>query len=416
MSPLNTIRELFRTMMKWRDDELGIVDFAVAAYITPFLPGGGRERTWGIIVGPPSSGKTELLRMFLDYNPEKEAPRRTIMQDDLTENALVSGFRSEEDPDYDPSLLARLDFRRPPIGPKVLVVKEMGPILGLPRERRSRFFHQMRKAFDGDYNHGSGTVGTVYYKLGFGFLAAATESVDDAKKQDQPLGERIVLCRMNRGGLDWGGRDDRIMSALTGDPFEKERIREVIRATFVREANDIIRRLAESKDFHVGQPRELLLQLSRLANVTTIIRTVPISNQTHASAPEEGMRLALQLQTWGDALATFDNRTEWGESDYALMRRVSLDTLPPDFLRAVVALWGGSCEEAAKPKGSERIRLLSQSGESIHRQLQQWTLSGLLWESESGSYALTPEVIDLFRTSKFFEGLDCEKLLSYNRS
>jgi len=402
--------------MQWEGEMLGLVDFAAAAYITPFLPGGGRERTWGIIVGPPSSGKTELLRMFLDYNPEKEAPRRTILQDDLTENAFVSGYRSEENPDFDPSLLARLDFRRNPVGPKVLIVKEMGPILGLPRERRARFFHQMRKAFDGDYNAASGNLGTVYYKLGFGFLGAATEAVDDAKKQDQPLGERIMLCRMNRGGLEWEGRQGRIKSAVRGDPFEKEMNREVLRATLVRESEIIIRRLAETEHFHVAQPDALLDQLESLANITTIIRTVPISTQTHASAAEEGMRMALQLQTWADALATFDGRTEWNDADYSLMRRIALDTLPPDFLRAVVALWGGSTAEAKKFKGSEQVRTLSQSGESLSRQLQQWVLSGLLWTGNSGLYAMTDKALDLIVQSKLFDGLDPVKLLSYNRA
>lgn len=395
---------------------MALVDFAVAAYITPFLPGGGRERTWGIVVGPPASGKTELLRMFLDYNPEKEAARRTVMQDDLTENALVSGFRSEEDPDYDPSLLARLDFRRNPVGPKVLVVKEMGPILGLPRERRSRFFNQMRKAFDGDYNHGSGSLGTTYYKLGFGFLGAATEAVDDAKKQDQPLGERIVLCRMNQGGRDWVGRRGRIMSALTSDPIEKELRREIIRSTFVREADTIIRRLAETPNFKVEQPRELVLRLAALADLITIIRTVPISDQTHASAAEEGTRLSLQLQTWADALATFDGRTAWDETDYSLMLRIARDTLPPDFLRVLTVIWGGSPTEAAKSKGADRIRLLSQSGDSLSRQLTQWTLSGLLWETGGSAYAMTPEIIEMIAEAKFFDGLDLSKLLGYNRA
>jgi hypothetical protein len=413
-SPLETIRRLFGEMMGWQGSALDIVDFACAAYISPFLPGEGRERTWGIVVGQPSSGKTELLRMFLDYDPAVEAPRRTVIQDDLTENALVSGFRSEEDPDYDPSLLARLDSRRAPVGPKVLVVKEMGPILGLPKERRSRFFHQMRKAFDGDYNHGSGSVGTVYYKLGFGFLGAATEAVDDAKKQDQPLGERIVLCRMSQGATDWDARESRIDNATTSCPIKKGILREKIRTTFVAAADVVIRHLAETPDYAVHQPEDIRKRLNMLANLVTIIRTVPISNQTKASAPEEGMRYALQLQTWADSLATFDNRTEWNERDYTLMRRLSRDTLPPDFLRVMLFLWGKKGADCNMTKPSELIRLRSKSGDSIGEQLSQWTLSGLLWESTTGSFGLTPQASKRFAATKFFEGVDFDEVLGYN--
>jgi len=395
---------------------LSMVDFAVAAYISPFLPGGGRERTWGIVVGQPSSGKTELLRMFLDYNPEREAPRCTVIQDDLTENALVSGYRSEEDPDYDPSLLARLDSRRAPVGPKVLVVKEMGPILGLPKERRSRFFHQMRKAFDGDYNHGSGSVGTVYYKLGFGFLGAATETVDDAKKQDQPLGERIILCRMSQGAPDWDAREARIHNALTANPQAKEIQRELIRTTFVSEAEKVIRMLAEHPNYEVTQPVEIKNRLKALANLVTVIRTVPISNQTKASAPEEGMRFALQLQTWADALATFDGRSTWNELDYALMRRLSRDTLPPDFLRVIAFLWGPDGTTATIPKASELIRQRSKSGDSLGEQLSQWCLSGLLWDTGGGTYVLSPPARQRLSSTKFFEGLDFTELLGYTQT
>jgi hypothetical protein len=401
-------------MMGWEGTALDIVDFACAAYISPFLPGDGRERTWGIVVGQPSSGKTELLRMFLDYDPEREQPRRTVMQDDLTENALVSGYRSEEDPDYDPSLLARLDSRRAPVGPKVLVVKEMGPILGLPNERRSRFFNQMRKAFDGDYNHGSGSVGTVFYKLGFGFLGAATEAVDDAKKQDQPLGERIVLCRMSQGAPDWDAREARINNATSSCPIAKGILREKIRTTFVSTSDAIIRKLAETPNYSVKQPEETRLRLNSLANLVTVIRTVPVSRQTKASAPEEGARFALQLQTWADALATFDGRDEWTELDYSLMRRLSRDTLPPDFLRVVAYLWGKGGADAELAKASEMIRLKSKSGDSLGEQLSQWTLSGLMWEPSSGSYALTPDAIKRFASTKFFEGLDFDELLGYN--
>lgn len=416
MTPLQTIRNLFGEMMGWGEDKLALIDFAVAAYCTPFLPGEGRERTWGIIVGPPAVGKTELLRIFLDYNPEKEGPRRTVWGGDFTENALVSGYRSDDDPDFDPSVFAKLDQRRPPIGKKVLIIPEMGPVWGLPREHRTRWFHRMRMAFDGDFTADSGKAGTTFYKLGFGFLGASTEQVDEIKKQDQALGDRIMLCRMNQGGVDWKARKARIRSASRSDPYRHAENREIVRATFVREMDAIVRKLAVTTRYEVEHPDAIQNRLEDLCNLFTITRTVPISAQTHTSAPEEGTRVVKQLVTWGDALATFDGRTSWNESDYALMRRIARDTLPPDFLRALVALWGGSKDEARKAKSGERIRIQGMMGDSIHRQLGQWVLSGLLWEPDSGSYAFTDDAIEVVESCDLFAGLDLPALGGYTKA
>jgi hypothetical protein len=50
----------------------------------------------------------------------------------------------------------------------------------------------------------------------------------------------------------------------------------------------------------------------------------------------------------------------------------------------------------------------------LGEQLSQWTLSGLLWEPSSGSFALTPQAIKRFAATKFFEGVDFDELLGYN--
>jgi hypothetical protein len=393
-------------MMGWGEDKLALIDFSVAAYMTPFLPGGGRERTWGIIVGPAAVGKTELLRIFLDYNPEKESPRRSVFGGDETANALISGYRSDDDPTFDPSIFAQLDWRRPPVGPKVFIMKEMGPIWGMPREMRSRWFDRMRTAFDGDLTANSGKGGTTYYKLGFGFLGASTEKVDEIKKQDQPLGDRMLLCRMNQGGVNWLDRKSRIRSASRENPYQKEEAREVARATFVSQSDSVIRRVFGSKTFEITHPLELSDKLEDLANLITIVRTIPVSSQILTSAPEEGTRVVKQLTTWGDALATFDDRTSWTEADYALMRRIARDTLPPDFLRALVLLWGGGAAEAEKAKSGEQVRIKGMMGDSVLRQFEQWVLSGLLWEPDGGSYAFTPDAIKTIESCNLFDGLD----------
>lgn len=403
MSPLETIKQLFRESMGMAEEDLTSVDFVVAAYASTFLPG-DRERTWGVLVGPPASGKTELLRIFRDYDPKKEPPRRTVEVDDLTEHAFSSAWRDEENPEDDKSILAKLDSRRHPYGPKVLVLSDMTTLLKLPKERRARLFGQLRRAYDGDYNNHAGQLGHIYYDLGFGFVGACTEAIDQARKSDQALGERIVLCRTKSTDETLEALNQQTTKAMDWDPHAKKIQRAALRSTTMKMMEEFIERVSNTPEFRVKRPQHLRDQLSLMGSIMTVVRTVPVSNETYTAAPERGSRIAQQLVTWLDARAAIDGRDEWNEGDLDLARRIIQDTLPPDFMWTLQVLWGKDGD--AKEFSAEALRTDSQGGEGMYRQYHQWVLSGLLWEHGRGNYSLSPDYVKGMRKCDFLKGLD----------
>ena len=57
MSPLRRIRELFTELMGWTNEELEAVDFIMASYISPFIPGAGERAVPGSAGAWPRGGR-----------------------------------------------------------------------------------------------------------------------------------------------------------------------------------------------------------------------------------------------------------------------------------------------------------------------------------------------------------------------
>ena len=406
MSRLSEIRDSFSKSFGWQGDKLMPVDFALSAWFSTYLTG-DRERPWSYLIGGPSSGKTEILKTMRDSNPDAgESEQRTVYISDFTENAFASGYRSEEEPEKDPSILARLDCRREPGGNKVLVVPDMGNILGLPPQRRVRFFNQMRSAYDKTYDHSAGNIGRVYYNLNFGFIAAATEKLDDILKDDQPLGSRMVICRMNRNGTNF--KDDCALAGavIRSNPYVKD-TRLAATKEVVQHHLKAAREEVEATDqYLVQRPEKYVVQLEKIHTLLCRIRTVPVSNQTMTLDGEKPPRVAGQLTTWGDAHAALDGRRCWNDTDMSMMRRIAQDTLNPEFLRVLVHLWGEGPEDALKGKGIDTLRSQCMVEQLLFRQFRQWDLAGLVSSAADGSYKFRSDIVEAIHTSNFFEGLD----------
>jgi len=406
LSRLSEIRDRFSDWYGWEGDKLAPVDFVMAAWHSTFLTG-DRERTFGYLCGAGSGGKTSILETVRDSDPIKGEPEgRTVWVTDMTENAFASGFRPEGEPDKDPSLLARLDCRRKPEGNKVLVVQDMGNILGLSRDRRSRFFNQMRSAYDrAPYDNATGSVGRVSYNLNFGFLGAATETLDDVLKYDQPLGQRAVICRMNPDGTDFEYDRNIAARVIESDPYKKDRtliaIRELVQS-HLKTAREEVEAVDE---YRIVRPKKYVSSLSAIHTLACRIRTVPISANTMTHDAEKPPRIAGQLTTWGDARASFDGRLEWNDEDFAMMRRIAQDTMNPEFLKVLRALWGKGPEDAAKAKSVRAIQYGCSVEQSLERQFRQWALCGLVVELDRDCYAFKSCIIDAIAECDFFAGL-----------
>lgn len=398
-SPLAQIRSLFRDMLGWEGEQLIPVDFTVSAYVSTFLTG-ARERTWGDLLGPPSIGKTEILRIFDDSDGKSD--RRTVTRSELTENAFTSAYRDEDNPDDDKSLLFALSYDREPRGPKVLCIPDLTTILNLGRERAQKFFGEMRSAYDGQFTHQAGNIGAVHYKLGFGVFTACTEKLDEYRKQNQALGERTVICRMGRELQEFAPREEMALEALDQNPMAFADQRETIRKATLAAIEASIERIRQ-EDFDVDAPRPLKIKLAKMATLATMIRTSPVSDKIMTTTAEGPVRFVKQLRTWADARAAFDGRLAWNEEDYTLMRRITQDTMPPEFLRVLAVLWDGGANPG---HDYETLKHRAVCDESIHRQLKQWVICRVLIEDTTNRYRLAPDVASGVEATGLMEGLN----------
>ncbi len=160
----------------------GIVLVTLGAYAANLLDG---DPVWAVIVGPPSSGKTEVLQSTRGLRDVHAAST-------LTEPALLSGTsRKEHAANARGGLLKEIgDFG-------VLVCKDLTSILSMRKDTQAEVLGALREIYDGAYTRHVGTDGgkTLHWSGKMGLLAGCTETIDRRHGVMAAMGERFTLFR-----------------------------------------------------------------------------------------------------------------------------------------------------------------------------------------------------------------------------
>ena len=162
------------------------VRVVMAAWAANRLAG---RSVWLMVVGPPSSGKSEILdtlRVFDDV---------TTVSSISGEAALLSAVPKEKRAaDATGGLLGESGTR------KLLLIKDFTTIISMPDKTRNVLLAAFREIYDGRYERDVGTDGgkKLHWSGKCDILAGVTTKIETMRTDMADLGERWLYCRVPR--------------------------------------------------------------------------------------------------------------------------------------------------------------------------------------------------------------------------
>jgi hypothetical protein len=197
--------------------DTGAVTIALGTVAANQLDG---KAVWLLLVGPPSSGKTEILDSLLSLPNVHSASV-------LTEAALLSGSgRKDRTKDSTGGLLRKIGA----FG--YLVMKDFTSVLSMHTEQRNAVLAALREVFDGAWTRWLGTDGgqTLPWTGKCAFLGGVTPILDQHHGVIAGMGERFLLSRMPR--LDAEKQARRALHHLGHEREMQRALRDAVRRIF----------------------------------------------------------------------------------------------------------------------------------------------------------------------------------------
>lgn len=269
------------------------------------------QPVWPLLVGPPGSLKTVPL-MSLDGLPE------THIIDQLTPKTFISGYRPESFTDEKP---AGLLFRIGSSGK--LICPDFSTILAINRDHRSSILSDLRRIYEGMLHKEYGTGQDMKVREWRGritFMAAGTADVDRHYSVFASLGERFVLIRWPRAGMEAAQRA----------------VKQDMRAVQEEVSSAVYPLFDGIRGIEPEVPPELEEdQIPALGDFIGYCRTQLVRDSRGSREiidvpeAESATRISQQLCQLAKGSALLDRRDVVNQQDYTLVKRVGFDCMPP---------------------------------------------------------------------------------------
>lgn len=297
------------------------------------------QPVWPMLVGPPGSMKTELLNGL-------EQTRGVHFIDAVTSNTFISGqIKVGKDSDKKPSLLHRIGRDG------IIIYADFSTVLGMRQEERAAILAIMRRIFDGKYSKEFGTDAPENERTWEGritFAVGVTQEIDRHYSIFQTLGERFVMIRLPRAeGIEAG------LAAINQDHSE---VKKDLRLAVHRLIADLPSIKPEAS--FAMQRRIVALTEIAVRGRTQVPRDGYSKHIVYVPDAESNTRLAQQMYQLARGSALLDHREDVNEDDFALVKRVVFDSLPP--LRSQILqtlLDGGEASQVNAPPSTRSYAL-----------------------------------------------------------
>lgn len=261
---------------------------------------------WLHIVGPPGSGKTEILQTF--SGSDKVYPISSF-----TKHTLVSG-KIRKRGEKDPSLALKIDG-------KILIVKDFTTILTMRSEDRLEIFGQLREFYDGSFRKGFGTgeEDKIYYSH-FGIITGVTNEIDNHLGALSSLGERFLIYRCpNISEKERFERAKKASRNVSVKQQEKELMLAAHRVLAIQPQKPILPLDIESKI------QRIVMFLSRAR--TNVKRNPYTREPLYIPEPEIPTRLMKQLTDLAIGIAMARKKEFVTEDEIKIIKKVAIDCI-----------------------------------------------------------------------------------------
>jgi len=353
---------------KWLElPDLDVVDLILATVVANAHNG---DPVWVLLVGPPSSAKSELLRAVADVP-------QCYRLSSLTGRTLLSGHKDAEG-----GLLFHIPDR------STMVLLDFGQVLSLHPNDKALVLQRLREVYDG-YTKGDfgNRADGLEWRGKLGFLSGATPAIEKYTAVGAELGDRFLFYRMRvpeRKGQALGA-----IGKAGGEKQMREELARAFAGALASAGNpDAVKVSEKAQD-----------AIATLATFTTRLRT-PVSRDRYSKdidylpEPEAPARFAKALVLLGKALAAVRGKSSVTGEELQVLAHIALACVPSRRMAMLNAL--AAVEEGTTKAASLAANISTSSGKLILEDLMylgavdRWAKSDVL--TSPFYWRLKPEV------------------------
>jgi len=382
---INVAEQVRKQFTKWLSlPNYDAVDIVAATLLANRLPG---KAIWLAVVGPPATGKTEIVQAL-------ESCLNVHMVDGITPATFVSGFKESKKSTRRFGLLEQMQDGKP----HLVVVKDFSTVLQKRPEQRGEILGQLRNFYDGKFCQTFGNDVTIAWEGKLGMIVCSTGQYDKEIRSLATFGDRFLVFRPQEG------KREHVAERASRNAGDTKAMGSALRNAF--SALDKVK-LPKAVRVHLDG-RRMIAELSDF--VTRARSTVPRHPYTREveDLPElEGTaRVAVQLTQLAKGLMAYFERKEISDQDLDLLESLTFSSIPPARAKVLSGM-----DLTGRTSGREISRALGIPQPVVRRALEDLKLlevvawcGGSVRSPEGGWEILKQWKPYVFRMRKWFEG------------
>jgi len=271
---------------------------------------------WAYLIGPSSAGKTTILDPLAGH----ESIYATDM---LTKASLLPGLGMGRPTEKTANMAVKNSLLNQADG-KILVIKDLSPLLTEDYKELKAVMGILRSAYDGTFAKNFGNIGRVEINCRFGLIAAVTDAIDDHAIVDAELGQRFIGYRMPAISM----KDERAICDAILNNKESE-----LSAALHEAAYEMLDREPKEPSITKRQADALMYAAEVVAVARTAIKRDRYTHDANVSRPERTARLYSQLVNLAKGVAMARGHRRVMGEDVVFVRHIAAHTLPLNMLR-----------------------------------------------------------------------------------